>query len=434
MALARVNLQRFVALARAIGVARLDVLATAAMRDAADGKDFAAEIERRFDVRVRVLAGAEEGRYSALGVLSGIPDAAGVAGDLGGGSVELVPIGKGRAGPAATLPIGPLRLAAVADDERRLRDTIDRHLATVPWLDAGRRGQLLCRRRRVARAGAPPHGADAVSAAHHPAVHAGAARGREISRTGGAPVAQVTGADQHRLAQAPRGGAARGAAAAAAASAASSPRTLCSPPPACARGISTACSMRQEQRSDPLLAACAEEAQFNPRFGATGEALHAWASPLFPKEPAARQRLRRATALLSDIAWHEHPDYRAEQALRRALYMPLTGVSHAERAFIALALHTRYGGRAGVDLAVPLELLDEDALAAARTTGLAFRLGYTIAGGVPGLLGGVTLNLTDNAVVLSFTPGSAGRFGEAVQRRLDALGRAMNRGTEVRGV
>ena len=93
--LARVNLQRFVALARAVGAGRLDVLATAAVRDAADGKDFALEIERRFGVRVRVLAGAEEGRYSALGVLSGIPDAQGVAGDLGGGSVELVPLGRG---------------------------------------------------------------------------------------------------------------------------------------------------------------------------------------------------------------------------------------------------------------------------------------------------------------------------------------------------
>ncbi len=104
---ARVNLQRFVSLARAIGVSRLDVLATAAVRDADDGREFAAEIERRFGVRVRILAGAEEGRYSALGVLSGIPDAQGFAGDLGGGSVELVPVAKGRAGAGATLPIGP---------------------------------------------------------------------------------------------------------------------------------------------------------------------------------------------------------------------------------------------------------------------------------------------------------------------------------------
>jgi hypothetical protein len=36
--------------------------------------------------------------------------------------------------------------------------------------------------------------------------------------------------------------------------------------------------------------------------------------------------------------------------------------------------------------------------------------------------------------VLSFQQSGAGRFGESVQRRLDALGRAMNKRTEVRGV
>ncbi len=189
-----------------------------------------------------------------------------------------------------------------------------------------------------------------------------------------------------------------------------------------------------EQRGDPLIAACTEEAALNPRFGAHGETLFAWTGALFAKEPPARQRLRRAAALLSDIAWHEHPDYRAEQALRHALYMPLTGVSHAERAFIALALHARYGGRAVVDLAAPLELLDEDALAAARAAGLAYRLGYTISGAVPGLLAGVSLSLSDAAVTLSFGPSGAGRYGETVQRRLDALARALGRRAEVRGV
>ena len=65
---------------------------------------------------------------------------------------------------------------------------------------------------------------------------------------------------------------------------------------------------------------------------------------------------------------------------------------------------------------------------------IALRLGYTISGGVPGLLGGVSLALADNAVTLAFTPASAGRYGEIVQRRLDALGRAMARRAEVRGV
>ncbi|MGH7100173.1 MAG: hypothetical protein ACREE4_21355, partial [Stellaceae bacterium] len=47
VALALANLRRFVALARAIGVEHLAVLATAAVRDAADGRAFAAEVERK---------------------------------------------------------------------------------------------------------------------------------------------------------------------------------------------------------------------------------------------------------------------------------------------------------------------------------------------------------------------------------------------------
>jgi len=431
--LARINLQRFVALAQAIGVARLDVLATAAVRDAADGKDFAAEIERRFGVRVRVLAGAEEGRYSALGVLSGIPEAMGVAGDLGGGSVELVPIAKGRAGPAATLPIGPLRLAAIADDEKRLRDAIDRQLATVAWLTRNADGNFYAvggawralARLHMEQAQYPLHIIQEYTLARAEAekyldlvAHQSRKSLERISTVSRKRLEVVPLAARLLLRLLRR----------------IEPRAVVFSATGLREGHLYSLLDAAEQRSDPLVAACAEEAQLNPRFGASGEALYAWTTAIFPKEPPARQRLRRATALLSDIAWNEHPDYRAEQALRRALYMPVTGLGHAERAFIALALHARYGGRATVDLAAPLELLDEDALAAARILGLALRLGYTIMGGVPGLLGGVTLGLGDGAVVLSFGPSSAGRYGENVQRRLDALARAMGRSAELRGV
>ena len=86
--LAFVNLRRFVALARALGVEHLAVLATAAVRDAIDGRSFAVEVERQCRVPVKIIEGAEEARLSAAGVLAGIPDADGLVGDLGGGSVE----------------------------------------------------------------------------------------------------------------------------------------------------------------------------------------------------------------------------------------------------------------------------------------------------------------------------------------------------------
>ncbi len=93
--LALVNLRRFVALAHAIGVDHLAVLATAAVRDASDGQAFADEVARECRVPVAIIDGAEEARLSAAGVLAGIPEAEGIVGDLGGGSVELVRVGPG---------------------------------------------------------------------------------------------------------------------------------------------------------------------------------------------------------------------------------------------------------------------------------------------------------------------------------------------------
>ena len=51
---ALVNLGRFVRLAKAMGVARLDLLATAAVRDAIDGAEFADEVRKRWRVPVRI--------------------------------------------------------------------------------------------------------------------------------------------------------------------------------------------------------------------------------------------------------------------------------------------------------------------------------------------------------------------------------------------
>src|SRR5579864_2070984 len=60
--LAHANLQRFVALARALEADHLAIIATAAVREALDGRAFAAEIERQTGVPVRIIDGAEEAK------------------------------------------------------------------------------------------------------------------------------------------------------------------------------------------------------------------------------------------------------------------------------------------------------------------------------------------------------------------------------------
>ena len=107
----------------------------------------------------------------------------------------------------------------------------------------------------------------------------------------------------------------------------------------------------------------------------------------------ARKRLHRAVCWLSDIAWAEHPDYRAGQAFTRSLTMPVAQIDHAERVFIAAALHARYGGAADDPVkALTRPLLDDAAAAEARALGLALRLAYTLSGGALELLDQVRLS------------------------------------------
>src|SRR3989442_255946 len=84
---------------------------------------------RRGRIRAKIVSGEEEAGLSALGVVSAIPDADGVMGDLGGASLELVDLGHGRIGEHVTLPLGPLRLAELAHQSRkRAHRLIDAYL------------------------------------------------------------------------------------------------------------------------------------------------------------------------------------------------------------------------------------------------------------------------------------------------------------------
>ena len=136
MALAFTVLHRYHAVARAMRADPIEVLATAAVRDATNGAEFVEALaERMPGVAIRVLSGPEEAEYSALGVLCGIPDADGILADIGGGSLELVRITGGGHGGARTLGLGVIRLSERAGgDVDRARGIVDADLSSVPWL------------------------------------------------------------------------------------------------------------------------------------------------------------------------------------------------------------------------------------------------------------------------------------------------------------
>ncbi len=87
------------------------MIATAAAREAENGPDFIHRAEAVLGTEIRVLSGREEAYYSALGVISGFHPADGIAGDLGGGSLELVDVKGEVIGDGITLPLGGLQAA-----------------------------------------------------------------------------------------------------------------------------------------------------------------------------------------------------------------------------------------------------------------------------------------------------------------------------------
>ena len=133
-------LSRFKAIARILGVKNVRAIATAACRDASDGPDFIARGEKALGTRIQILSGQREAELAANGIMMGFRSPDGVAGDLGGGSLELIDVE--RRGPA------PVRHAAARRPapDRRLGRQASRRRSTsptsrsrrVPWLGDGR--------------------------------------------------------------------------------------------------------------------------------------------------------------------------------------------------------------------------------------------------------------------------------------------------------
>jgi exopolyphosphatase/guanosine-5'-triphosphate,3'-diphosphate pyrophosphatase len=81
---------------RELGAENVDAIATSAVRDAANGSAFVAELRERFALSARVLDGEEEARLTYLGATSEhSPTEPTLVVDIGGGSTELI-VGTGE--------------------------------------------------------------------------------------------------------------------------------------------------------------------------------------------------------------------------------------------------------------------------------------------------------------------------------------------------
>ncbi len=383
-------------------VGGLDILATAAVRDAADGRDFVTLVEKLHRHKVTVLEGNEEARLAALGVLCGTPNADGVVADLGGGSLELIALSRGRVlGDAATMPLGLLRLTeAASDDIGKAARLVDRHFNEIRWIGQSEGHRLYATggawraiaRVLIAQTGYPLHVLDNFTLEWHEAT----ALLDLIAHQSKKSIEKIPGLSKKRLPFLPL-------------AALILERAISHVRPS--QLVFSVYGMREGRfyqrlparlrNQDPLIAASEQLAKSVGRFPEHAEELMAWMAPLFQDEAPEQERLRHAACLLGDLFWNEHPDYRAEQAFLRVMRLPLMGLGHQDRAALALAIHTRYRGEyEPPEVAEAQALLSEETQIRAHLVGQALRTAHGISGGVPGVLGNTRLIIEQNSLVL----------------------------------
>lgn len=416
------NLARFTGLVRSMGVRHLTLLATAAVREADNGPDFVDQIEERFGLEVQVLSGKAEARLSALGVISGMPAADGIMGDLGGGSLELVELNAGKIGRSATLGLGPLRLIELCHGDRKAaKAEIDRQLATVEWLKEAKgrtfypvggswRGLARIHIKQTKYPLTVVHGYEMQS-------NALLDLATLVSGLGAESLTQTSGVNRRRVETLPFGALVLGQLLR---------RNRFK------RIVFSSCGLREghlfdllpkkEQAQDPLVAIAQDIAAREGRFSDLGQPLYDWSASLFDDEGDEAAMLRLSACHLSDFAWREHPEYRAEQALFRILHHPFIGVNHSGRAFMAYAVFLRYGGALNSRrVASILPLMKPKMLRRAQILGLGLRLAFMLSGGMRGVLERSSLAVKRNRVNLVLPSDGSVLAGEVVERRLKAL-------------
>lgn len=424
MARAFAALARFRKLVDAVGAVRTRVFATAAVRDAGNAAVFV-ETVRRIGFDTEILSGEEEGRLAALGVISAIPDADGVVGDLGGGSLELADVRDGAVHRRVSLPLGVLRIAEMgAKSPTALLRKLCRALEKAGFekIAAGRPFYMVGGSWRALAQ------LDLELADHPlPIVHQHAlppSRPRELQRLLPGLMRRTKSAGRIAGSRAPTLPNANILLRAVVETL--KPSSLVVSAYGIREGLLYDDLGARERREDPLISATHEVGARLSRMPHHGEALDAWMSTIFD-DPPARVRIRLAACHLADIARAAHPDFRAARGIDMALHGNWVGIDAPERAMLAQALFASFGG--GPVLPDPgiAALCDEETMERARIWGLAIRLAQRLSAGSDAPLARSSLAIEGDRLVLWLPESEAALFGESVERRLKTLAAALGK-------
>ncbi len=430
-------LKRFRALCNTLQVRRVLGLATAACRDAKNGKAFIKEAERICRTKIDVISGKREAALSGLGVVSGFYRPDGIVGDLGGGSLELADVKDSRVKPGVTLPLGGLALQdASGKSMKKAEKLVEAALDDASFLSAGRDRNLYAvggawralGRLHMAQTGYPLHVAHGYVLRAKEAIEFCDLVHRvdpdtlseiEVVASARRPLLGYAALVLEHLVRRAK------------------PGRIVISALGVREGLLYSLIDQRERERDALIAAARSVNILRSRSPRHGEDLIDWTDRFMPttgiEETADERRLRHAACLLADISWRTHPDYRGDQSLNIISHADFVAIDHPGRAYLALAVYFRHVGiTANDDLSPRLrELASSRILDRARVLGAAMRVAYMISASMPDVLPKTPLTVEKGKLVLRMKGKYAALAGDRVANRMRTLGRLIGREPEI---
>ncbi|MGV8854803.1 MAG: exopolyphosphatase [Devosia sp.] len=426
MAQALNAIKRFALVSRMMRVGKVFILATSAVRDAANRDEFVSAVEALMASPVRVLSGEEEAHYAALGAVAGIPHYSGMVGDLGGGSLEISSIADGADRDGQSFELGVIRLQ---DDSNGspgkaagiVRDCLKSSLLATAGKDStfaaiGGTWRALAKLHQIVR-NYPLH------MVQHYVVPAAEMIAFCDEIVGASSLKGYEGADQ--VSSSRRELVPFGAAVMAEVLKAGGFRDVVFSALGVREGYLFGMLDEREQAIDPLIQGAEELSVLRSRSPAHANDLIGFTSQFLAvtqaEESSEQARLRTVACLLSDIGWRAHPDYRGSQSIDAVAYGSLSGVDHPGRAFLAQVIAIRYDGPKSKSAASLAGLGDAALTQRARLIGALFRVAYPMTAAMPGILPRIHFEVDDRELSLVLPADLAFLDGEHLQNRFDTF-------------
>lgn len=431
---AMTTFERFRAIADQLGIKKLAVFATAAVRDAKNRDEFIAEASAILRAPIRILAGDEEARLSAQGVMHSIPEVNGIVADLGGGSLELALVRNGEILQASSLRLGVLTISETChDDAAAMTEMIKSGLNEVQWLKQAQ-GEALYLVGGAWRNLMRVHMAQTkydLDVLHHYSIPAGRKAQSFLNSISTSNKRETS--DFIQAARTRREALPIAARILHILNTVSAPDCLIVSATGVREGILYSMLKSKDRAVDPLLLACEEMAERMCKSAAYGHELGVWTDGIFAADDRSRdnERYRMAACLVSDIAWSMHPNSRAEMASGLVLKAPFNGICHHGRLVMAYALAYRHEIS---DERETLHHLSQNAEAArlGKILGLSFRLAHSLSASLPGVLGRTRLRRRGDRLILDLRDLPEKLYAPIIENRLAKLSQVLGLTPEVK--